>query len=236
MISDRIQPVLATTLLCLAVVSTSRAATVTYIDEGDYLAALATIGLDAVGEGFEDNTDWGAVRTTISGANTAPSITSQGVTWESNNSVSNVTTSSGAAVTGNWGFYSLPHGDFSGPDHSDDVPDGFGGSSTATLFGVGGWFGTNTPSADISLFLDSALVDFGDDSTVLGTTSLFFGAIDTEGFNAFLWQETEGTYNDQKYIFADDFTLALNPVPIPAAAWLFGSALLGLGVVKRKKA
>jgi hypothetical protein len=25
-------------------------------------------------------------------------------------------------------------------------------------------------------------------------------------------------------------------VPIPAAAWLFGSALLGLGVIKRKKA
>jgi hypothetical protein len=28
----------------------------------------------------------------------------------------------------------------------------------------------------------------------------------------------------------------LSPVPIPAAAWLFGSALLGLGVVKRKRA
>jgi hypothetical protein len=26
------------------------------------------------------------------------------------------------------------------------------------------------------------------------------------------------------------------PVPIPAAAWLFGSALLGLGVLKHKKA
>lgn len=28
----------------------------------------------------------------------------------------------------------------------------------------------------------------------------------------------------------------VSPVPIPAAAWLFGSSLLGLGVVKRKKA
>jgi hypothetical protein len=28
----------------------------------------------------------------------------------------------------------------------------------------------------------------------------------------------------------------LNPVPIPAAAWLFGSALLGLGALKRNKA
>ncbi len=28
----------------------------------------------------------------------------------------------------------------------------------------------------------------------------------------------------------------LSPVPVPAAAWLFGSALLGLGAVKRRKA
>ena len=28
----------------------------------------------------------------------------------------------------------------------------------------------------------------------------------------------------------------VNAVPLPAAAWLFGSALLGLGIVKRKKA
>jgi hypothetical protein len=27
-----------------------------------------------------------------------------------------------------------------------------------------------------------------------------------------------------------------SPIPVPAAAWLFGSALLGLGVVKRRKA
>ncbi len=32
------------------------------------------------------------------------------------------------------------------------------------------------------------------------------------------------------------FTAGVSAVPIPAAAWLFGSALLGLGVVKRKKA
>ena len=29
---------------------------------------------------------------------------------------------------------------------------------------------------------------------------------------------------------------SVSAVPIPAAAWLFGSALLGLGVLKRKKA
>jgi hypothetical protein len=46
---------------------------------------------------------------------------------------------------------------------------------------------------------------------------------------------------DAGTVFADGGTLgtasgAFTVVPVPAAAWLFGSALLGLGVVKRKKA
>lgn len=241
-----IMRVLAMTCLWLVVGSTSRAALVTYLDEGDYLAASAAMGLDAVEESFEDDIVWGTVRTTISGGvMTAPSITSQGVTWASNNTVSNVTTSNGAAVTGSWGFYSIPHGDFSGPDHTDDVPDGFGGSSVAMLFGVGGWIQTNTPFAGISLFLDSAPVDFGDlpgggDPTVVGTTPLFFGVIDTDGFNTFLWQETEGTFDDQKFIFADDFTLAVNSSPVPEPTSIALWAMLGLygvgyGIHRRMK-
>ena len=33
-----------------------------------------------------------------------------------------------------------------------------------------------------------------------------------------------------------DFSVTPSAVPVPAAVWLFGSALLGLGVVKRRKA
>ena len=33
----------------------------------------------------------------------------------------------------------------------------------------------------------------------------------------------------------DGTTLSASAVPVPAAAWLFGSALLGLGVVRRKQ-
>ena len=36
--------------------------------------------------------------------------------------------------------------------------------------------------------------------------------------------------------FVRDAELVPSPVPIPAAIWLFGSALLGLGVIKRKRA
>lgn len=62
--------------------------------------------------------------------------------------------------------------------------------------------------------------------------------------NAFAYfnvgDETSGTYGD-----ADDLSHGLShanlygrisPVPLPAAVWLFGSALFGLGVAKRRKA
>lgn len=221
--------ILTMVFLWLGAAGTSRAEPVTYLDEGDYLAALAGMSLNAVHEGFENDSVWGTVRTTIGDPNAASSITSKGVTWTSNNTVSNVTTSSGAARTGQWGFYSSPHGEFISP-HTDDVPDGFRGASVQALFGVGGWIRTNTPFAGISLFLDSVPVDFGDlpgggDSTVLGTTPLFFGVIDTDGFNAFLWQETEGTFDDQKFIFADDFTFA---VPEPGSIVISALGMIGL--------
>ena len=44
-------------------------------------------------------------------------------------------------------------------------------------------------------------------------------------------------FNDN--VYSDNggsFTATISTVPIPAAAWLFGSALLGLGVIKRKGA
>ncbi len=186
------------------------------------------MSLNTVHEGFENDSVWGTVRTTIvGGSHVAPSITSKGITWTSNNAVSQVTTSEGAATGGQWGFYSSPHGEFSSP-HTDDIPDGFRGSSAQTLFGIGGWIQTNTPFAGISLLLDSVPVDFGNlpgggDATRIGTAPLFFGVIDTAGFNAFLWQETEGTFDDQKFIFADNFTFA---VPEPGSI-----ALSALGMI-----
>jgi hypothetical protein len=53
--------------------------------------------------------------------------------------------------------------------------------------------------------LDNTVVDFENDQ--LGVTFLFFGVIDTNGFNSFEIRETEGKVGDKKNIFADDFTL-----------------------------
>jgi len=45
------------------------------------------------------------------------------------------------------------------------------------------------------------------------------------------------TGNNGSGVFYDNLSFAeVAPVPVPAAAWLFGSALLGLGAVKRRKA
>jgi hypothetical protein len=49
------------------------------------------------------------------------------------------------------------------------------------------------------------------------------------------WQDIrseDGLYEDQFELVS----YSVSQVPVPAAAWLFGSALLGLGAIKRKKA
>ena len=47
-----------------------------------------------------------------------------------------------------------------------------------------------------------------------------------------------GTFSEFIFPSGEDVRveLAVNAAPIPAAAWFFGSALIGLGALKRKKA
>jgi len=61
--------------------------------------------------------------------------------------------------------------------------------------------------------------------------------VDTAGFNSFGFREINGKGLELLTIRADDAPLGVSAVPVPAALWLFGSGLLGLiGMVKRKKA
>ena len=138
----------------------SNAALVAYTDEAAFLSDLAALG-SVVHEGFEGSA-WDGVRSSISGFITAPSVSSLGVTWTSNNPTGGVTTGSGPALTGDWGFYAYPHGSYAATntDCSDPISipgvcgDGFLGSADSGVFyGVGGWIETNTPFAKLGMFI-----------------------------------------------------------------------------------
>ncbi len=200
------------------------AATYFYTTESAYLADLSTYGLTPLVESFEDDVAWGGVRSSIpGGSQTAPEITSQGITWSANNEIGQVTTGEGPVRTGLWGFFTLPHGDF-----PNGITDGFISTGIETLYAAGGWFETNTPYAAIVFILEGDEmnpVDFDGDN-VLTTAHKFFGVIDTNGFSFIEYRETEGEIGDQKYMYADDFTFGLpgagtptpsaSPTPVPA--------------------
>ena len=102
-------------LLLIALTPAASAQVLTFGDEGAFLAALTAHNLVPVQESFEDDVAWGAVRSSIVGGSfMAPSVTSAGVTWAANNAGSGITTGSGPARTGAWGFFQLPHGDPAG--------------------------------------------------------------------------------------------------------------------------
>ncbi|MEW6535417.1 MAG: PEP-CTERM sorting domain-containing protein [Candidatus Auribacterota bacterium] len=235
-------PLIVALCFSLSYLSTLHAAIHVYTEESDYLNALQNMGYASVSEGFEDDTAWGGVRSVFPNQSTAPTVTSQWVTWQANNANSEVTTGAGAALNGNWGFYTLPHGDF-----ANGIGDGFFGQSSLTLYGVGGWVDTNTPFASVEIYLDGDTqnpVDFGDrmvngnpvDASLVGTMAVFFGVIDTDGFSSFLFQEVEGTPDDMKFIFADDFTFGFSPsaIPEPSAMLLFGT-LGAVFLLRRRK-
>ncbi len=202
--------------LLLGTAGLAHGALTVYTSETEFLNDLSLLGYEIVQEGFEDDAAWGSVRTTTV-PHTAASITNLGVTWTANNPNGGVTTGNGPAHTGEWGFFCLPHGDY-----PNGIRDGFIGTTAQSIFGVGGWLVTNTPGAKIVIILDGVrIADFGD--RLLGNQHDFYGVIDTDGFLSFEVNETEGTFEDQKFIFADDFSftpaelIAISDLPAPPA-------------------
>lgn len=236
-------------LATFATWGSAQAASTTYTDQAEFLSALAALGSPVVHEGFESDAAWGLVRTDVisGGFVTAPSVSNLGLTWSSNNLSSGVTTSAGAARTGEWGFYSYPHGSFAEPDPGSDcsVPgdcgDGFRGApDSGLLYGLGGWLRTNTPFAEVGLFLGAYAGDpaGGLIDLTLGTSPQFIGVIDADGFTAFEFRELEGTFEDMKFLFADDFYFAGSditavPLPVPLAMLAAGLGVIGLARLKR---
>jgi hypothetical protein len=80
------------------------------------------------------------------------------------------------------------------------------------------YFGNNA-----DYYLSAEALSLGAESLV--TTQRLYLAVQGKNF-----------YNNITWSLAGVTDLSPSPVPLPAAAWLFGSALLGLGAFKRRKA
>ena len=190
------------------------AAVTIYTDEVQFESAVEELGLEVTKEGFEEDDFWGISRVTLSDREADMSVTNNGFTWNSNVSSQPIATGDGPLRTGNYGFFALPHGNTI--PESIWVPepqeDGFIISSDMTMHAVGGWFETNTYGAKITFILDGdQAIDFDGEST-LDYFHKFYGVISTVGFTEIEVQETEGTTEDYKYIFADDFTMATGTI------------------------
>jgi len=141
------------------------------------------------------------------------------MTWTANNPDSGVTTGSGPARTGQYGFFTLPHGNYAtGVDCHvpGNCTDGWVGTAVASLCGVGGWIEGTYAKIEFIIDGDRANpVGFGANAGVTHQPK-FFGVIVPEGFTTFEIHETEGKAEDQKLLFADDFWFGF----LPTGMWL----------------
>jgi hypothetical protein len=183
--------------------------------EAPYLAKLADLGFGTFTEGFEDDADWGSVRS----PNTAPSVVSQGIEWMTNHpdppASNEITTGGGPARTGLWGVYDPDHGYATGtaPECDVDTPpdhclfkDGLTGvrqMGEDTLYGVGGFFAGSAIPNLVAIIDGGAPIGLG---KVYVGDHQFFGVIDTGGFSTFRFEDTDGKIGQQRLVFADDFT------------------------------
>ncbi len=217
----------------------------TCLTEADYLAKVAALGYAPLREGFEDDADWGSVRSTLSVTNSAPSITSQGIVWTANHAQNEITTGAGARRTGLWGIYDPDHGYATGTTAQCDVDlppehclwyDGFTGTRAAgqsPLYAAGGYIRTSTVGASVTLIIDDVRqYKLG---KLADTAHHFFGVIDRRGFSRFQFREVDGKLGQKFLIFGDDFTFGLSPTAVwPAASpatvnqdWTFIDAASG---------
>jgi len=206
------------------------AETTVYQSEAAYLAALNSLGYEVFTEGFEDNPTWGPARSPLS----ARSIVSRGIVWTSNHPAavktpSAVSTASGQARSGSYAVFSSPHGD---PDVI--TPTGFLRDGlilkrvvgATKLYGVGGWL-SGFAGSRVRLFFDGNEANSAEVGAVTSPPHQFFGVIVTTGFLQVEVRETEGTLEDQKFIFADDFTFALKPGEVGTVVSVSSASLAG---------
>jgi hypothetical protein len=208
--------------------------------EASFVAKSIELGFSGFQEGFEDDAAWGTARS----PDTAPSISSMGILWETNHpdppAGNEITTGSGPARTGQYGVWDAAHGYATGTtvqcDIDDPPPeclfhDGFTGTNelgARTLHGVGGFI-TGTTGANVAIVLDgTGQIGIG---PLPDPGHHFFGVIDAgaQGFTSFEFRELDGKVGQERRIFGDDFRLLAGVLPpVPA---LSTPGLLALGLL-----
>jgi len=221
--------------------------------EAAFLAKAATLGHPSFVEGFEDDAVWGAARTPSSEL----VVASQGVEWRANPidpthtlppwppdpDPNEVSTSSGAAHSGSWGVYSIPHGYATGTATACDVDtpeahclfhDGVAISPVAgggPFFGAGGYV-HGTFGANVGFVVDG---DWANPIALGHLTggSEFFGLIDAgpTGLSELQFRELDGKVGQAFFIFLDDVHVLAPPPPPPPVPSMGPAALLALAGV-----
>lgn len=254
----------------------------TYTDESAYLAMLSALGYAQWTENFE-GLEWDGLRTTRDSGyhpsyQTAAAATHRGITWEGPSYRSPITTEqrfhnlpgedAAAYAANQWALTAVTRrADY----------DAFKGTASTRLHGVGAWFDSTSgykydedsqrdiPKGHLFVSVDGGLTfeDFGaggdaDPDKLINAIAYdkpprFFGIIDTEGFDSFIFRsdqllltETGGFPGESAepgfygpVVYADNFTFAAaEPVPEPGtwASMLAGLLLLGLRLPTRRRA
>ena len=193
-----------------------------YTDRATFLAAVAAQGWSTTNESFEDPL-WPRTPTT------AASVSNLGLTWTGNHPGNGLTTGSGPAVEGQFGFFELPHGNYTTGMNCNtpgNCTDGWIVSADAAQFVAAGmWIDCNAGTAGIQFLLDGDFanpVDFGAQAILPAGSLRFFGVIDTAGFTSLEVHDTEGKAEDAAFIFGDLFSFVTEPVPTVTA---YGSGI-----------
>ena len=134
-------------------------------------------------------------------------------TWDQVSSILNISVSDGNSGQFTDGYYD---------DGYDPSTDYYMGSSVSEYVTI------DVSDGQINSF--HARYYYTDDTTNSNSTTRWF-------YDGSQLVRTNDDDQDYGMSYSSD-TLSydvINPVPVPAAAWLFGSALVGLGAVKRKK-
>ncbi len=180
----------------------------TFIELATFLDAANGLGIALETESFEESV-W--PRTPA----TAASVSNQGLVWSANNPTSGITTGSGPAIVGDYGFFQLPHGDYltgTGCTQPGACTDGWIVQADSGKFVAAGlYIHCNAGTAGIEFLLDGDAanpIDFENSALPAGSTR-FFGVIEPAGFTTLEIHETEGKLEEAAFIFSDFFRFEL---------------------------